>query len=278
MIFYKAETPGPRLQIWRFQFRHLNLVPSLVLRLKTSVLRSFGPETTLASNFQGLDSITCLICKPAWYRNIHQSGKLKHGLRIKQLFSAFFHLVNCLFCFIISQTLTLIMIWGALNTFFLVHEILHCPSYDCMQRVLFAKANLANPGNFLHLWQCTQRGGYDIHSHTHQLRGAEEGCSSGEPYTVLLTQKRPSFFVVVSYEAAFTASSSPLPPFYAVAFFPPSCISQQTQSSGFLDCFCFILVYVRYLQSSETQMSAKMIHNWVSLGCIALESIVYMKF
>ena len=89
-----------------------------------------------------------------------------------------------------------------------------------MQRVLFAKANLANPGNFLHLWQCTQRGGYDIHSHTHQLRRAEGGCSSGEPYTVLLTQKRPSFFVVVSYEAAFTASSSPLPPIYAVAFFP----------------------------------------------------------
>ena len=54
--------------------------------------------------------------------------------------------------------------------------------------------------------------------------------------------------------------------------FPPSCISQQTQSSGFLDCFCFILVYVRYLQSSETQMSAKMIHNWdLSLVCIALQ-------
>ena len=137
-----------------------------------------------------------------------------------------------------------------------------------MQRVLFAKANLANPGNFLHLWQCTQRGGYDIHSHTHQLRRAAVQGSHIQQYNS--PRRGRHFFVVVSYEAAFTASSSPLPPLYAVAFFSLSCISQQTQSSGFLDCFCFILVYVLYLQSSETQMSAKILHNWdLSLGCIA---------
>ena len=147
-----------------------------------------------------------------------------------------------------------------------------------MQRVLFAKANLANPGNFLHLWQCTQRGGYDIHSHTHQLRRAEGGCSSGEPYTVLLTQKRPSFFCCCELWSGLYCFKQPFASSLCRGLFPPSCISQQTQSSGFLDCFCFILVYVRYLQSSETQMSAKMIHNWdLSLVCIALQLIVYMK-
>ena len=105
-----------------------------------------------------------------------------------------------------------------MNTFFLVPEILHCPSYDCMQRVLFAKANLANPGNFLHLWQCTQRGGYDIHSHTHQLRRAAVQGSHIQQYNS--PRRGRHFFVVVSYEAAFTASSSPLPPLYAVAFSP----------------------------------------------------------
>ena len=163
-----------------------------------------------------------------------------------------------------------------MNTFFLVYEILHCPSYDCMQRVLFAKANLANPGNFLHLWQCTQRGGYDIHSHTHQLRRAEGGCSSGEPYTVLLTQKRPSFFVVVSYEAAFTASSSPLPPLYAVAFFPPILYIPADSMQRLLRLFLFysclrtISTVVRNTNEcqNDTQLRPKFSLHCSSINCL----------
>ena len=130
-----------------------------------------------------------------------------------------------------------------------------------MQRVLFAKANLANPGNFLHLWQCTQRGGYDIHSHTHTSSGGLQ--FRGAIYsTILFTQKRPSFCCccelwsgLYCFKQPFASSNMPWP-FPPILYIPADSKQRLLRLFLFYSCLRIISTVVR--NTNECQNSTQL--------------------